>query len=242
MSNHRQPDRPDPFDAAAARYRLPQRLTLPMTNNTTWLFDLDNTLHDASRHIFPKISRLMMAYICRELNIDETQARALRLKYWSQYGATLLGMMRHHQVDPHDFLEKTHDLPDLEKLVVAERSLKPMLQRLAGRKILFSNAPQRYVAIVLATLDIGQYFDAIYCIEQLRFQPKPAVAGFLRLLKNESLNPKSCTMVEDTLPNLQTAKRLGMKTVWVSQEMRRPPYVDVKIATIRDLPRRVKPL
>lgn len=232
----------DQFDQLAAAYRLPESLPHRAEKNATWLFDLDNTLHDASRHIFPKISRLMMAYICRELNIDENQARELRLKYWSRYGATLLGMMRHHQVDPHDFLEKTHDLPDLGELVVAERSLKPMLQRLAGRKILFSNAPQRYVQIVLATLDIAHCFDAVYTIEQLRFQPKPAVAGFLRLLKNEGLDPKDCMMIEDNLPNLQTAKRLGMKTVWVSGQMRRPPYVDVKIATICDLPRRLKPL
>jgi putative hydrolase of the HAD superfamily len=46
-------------------------------------------------------------------------------------------------------------------------------------------------------------------------------------------------MVEDTLANLKTAKRLGMKTVWVSASTRQPPYVDVQLASILDLPQRL---
>jgi putative hydrolase of the HAD superfamily len=44
-------------------------------------------------------------------------------------------------------------------------------------------------------------------------------------------------MVEDTLANLRTAKKLGMKTVWVSREQRAPAYVDVKISKLSDLRR-----
>ena len=46
----------------------------------TWLFDLDNTLHDAGQHIFPQIGRSMMAYICRHLEVDEAEATRLRQK------------------------------------------------------------------------------------------------------------------------------------------------------------------
>ena len=44
-------------------------------------------------------------------------------------------------------------------------------------------------------------------------------------------------MVEDTLVNLRTAKKLGMKTVWVSAERRAPAYVDVKISRLSELER-----
>ena len=37
----------------------------------TWLFDLDNTLHDASHAIFPAINRLMTAYVARVLGSDD---------------------------------------------------------------------------------------------------------------------------------------------------------------------------
>jgi putative hydrolase of the HAD superfamily len=44
-------------------------------------------------------------------------------------------------------------------------------------------------------------------------------------------------MVEDSAENLQTAKRLGMKTVWVSNAIRTPSYVDIKIRNVMELPR-----
>ena len=216
-------------EAAASRHARPR----------TWLFDLDNTLHNASPHIFPHISRAMMAYMCEHLEVDEAEATRLRKFYWQRYGATLLGLMRHHGTDPVHFLHHTHQIPDLPNIVIAERSLKAMLHRLPGRKIIFSNAPLKYAEAVLAITGIRRCFDAVYAVEQLRFQPKPAIGGFLRLLHDEMLDPRACVMVEDTLPNLKTAKRLGMKTVWVSACTHQPPCVDVRLASVLDLPRRL---
>ena len=180
-----------------------------------------------------------MAYICEYLAVDEIEATRLRQQYWLRYGATLLGLMRHHGVDPRHFLHQTHQFADLAAIVVAERRLAVMLRRLPGRKIVFSNAPLAYIESVLAIAGIRRCFDAVYSVERLRFQPKPAVAGFRRLLCEEGLRASSCVMVEDTLANLKTAKRLGMKTVWVSAGTRRPPCVDVKIASVLDLPNRL---
>ena len=205
----------------------------------TWLFDLDNTLHNASAFIFPHLGRSMMDYIRLHLNVDEAEATRLRQNYWKRYGATLLGLMRHHGTDPRHFLQHTHQFPDLQPMVVFERGLKAMLHRLPGRKIIFSNAPLNYTEAVLAITGIRHCFAAVYTIERLRYRPKPAIAGFLRLLRNESLAPQSCVMVEDTLLNLKTAKRLGMKTVWVSASTRQPPYADVRIASVLDLPKRL---
>ena len=95
----------------------------------TWLFDLDNTLHNASAQVFPHINRSMTAYIGRHLNLDEAEATRLRQNYWQRYGATLLGLMRHHDTDPRHFLHHTHQFPDLPGMIVAERGLKAMLGR-----------------------------------------------------------------------------------------------------------------
>lgn len=205
----------------------------------TWLFDLDNTLHNASAHIFPQIGRSMRDYIRRHLDLDETAATQLRQQYWKRYGATLLGLMRHHDIDPEHFLHHTHQFHDLASMVVVERGLKAMLKRLPGRKIIFSNAPLVYTKAILAITGIRNCFDAVYSVERLRFKPKPEKQGFLHLLQDEGLDPRSCIMVEDTLPNLRTAKRLGMKTVWVSSGMRKPPYADLRIRSVLDLPSRL---
>ena len=198
----------------------------------TWLFDLDNTLHNADAYAFPQINRAMTQYICAHLNVDVAQATRLRHDYWLRYGATLLGLMHHHGTDPQHFLHYTHQLPELARNVVAERGLRAMLRRLPGRKIIFSNAPQKYARAVLALIGVERCFDAVYCVERLHYQPKPASGGFLRLLRSEALDARACILVDDTLPNLEAAKRLGMQTVWVSRATRRPPYVDVRLASL----------
>lgn len=182
----------------------------------------------------------MVAYICRHLEVDEREATRLRQMYWQRYGATLLGLMRHHGVDPRHFLWHTHQFPDLERQLIFEPALRAMLRRLPGRKIVFSNAPRHYSRAVLATMGVNQCFDALYSVERVGFQPKPSISGFRCLLSNESLPAPRCIMVEDSLPNLWTAKRLGMKTVWVSRSTRQPAWVDVRLTSVLDLPRRLQ--
>ena len=207
-----------------------------MATERTWLFDLDNTLHNASPHIFPHINRSMREYIERHLGVDAQEATRIRQTYWDRYGATLTGLVRHHGVDPRHFLHETHQFEDLQRMVVFERGLQAMLQRLPGRKIIFSNAPRHYTEAILRLAGIRQAFDAVYSIEQLRFRPKPALSGFLRILRRERLEARLCIMVEDSLTNLVTAKRLGMRTVWVSTGLRRSTHVDVRLRRVTRLP------
>lgn len=206
--------------------------------NRVWLFDLDNTLHNATPHIFPHINQSMRQYIERHLGVDEHEATRIRQDYWDRYGATLLGLMRHHDTDPNHFLWETHQFPNLKRMVVFDKPLIHVLRRLPGRKIIFSNAPRHYTEAILDITGLSACFDAIYSVENVHFQPKPMLAGFRALLKAEHLNPRNCIMVEDTLANLISAKKLGMKTVWVSAGLRQSPFVDVKINSALQLPKR----
>ena len=83
--------------------------------------------------------------------------------------------------------------------------------RLPGRKLVFSNSPVHYSRAVLAVLRVADLFDDVFSIEHTRYRPKPDRRGFLRLLRKHRLQPRRCIMVEDSLENLQTAKRLGMR-------------------------------
>jgi len=213
-----------------------------MTSNVTWIFDLDNTLHNATPHIFPHINRAMTAYLQQHLQLDETAAGELRRHYWQRYGATLLGLMRHHATDPGHFLWHTHQFPDLKRMVVREPLLRHALRRLPGRKFVFSNAPVHYAQAVLRAIGVSEVFDAVFSIESVRFRPKPDVYGFLRLCRTHHLRPRRCIMVEDSLENLRTAKRLGMKTVWVSAAERVPGYVDARVTGITQLSNRAAKL
>ena len=202
-----------------------------------WIFDLDNTLHDATPHIFPHINRSMTAYLQQHLQLDEAAANALRLHYWYRYGATLSGLMRHHGTDPEHFLWHTHQFPELSRMVLRVPRLRHVLKALPGKKVVFSNAPQHYVHAVLKLLRVDDLFDDVMAVEHTRYRPKPDNFGFIRLLRRHRIRAAQCVMIEDNLENLHAAKRLGMRTVWVNSGNRNSPCVDVKIRDVMQLPR-----
>lgn len=201
-----------------------------------WIFDLDNTLHDATPHIFPHINSSMTAYLQQHLQLDQAAANALRVYYWQRYGATLSGLMRHHGTDPQHFLSQTHQFPELPRMVLREPRLRHILKALPGRKVVFSNAPLHYAHAVLKLLRVGDLFDDVMAVEHTRYRPKPDSFGFMRLLRRHRIRAAQCVMVEDSLVNLQAAKRLGMRTVWVNAGNRNSPCVDVKIGDVMQLP------
>jgi len=206
-----------------------------------WIFDLDNTLHDARARIFPAMHDQINAFLQRHFSVDEAGADRMREHFWRTYGTTLNGLMRHHGVHPRHFLAETHVFPELADLVVRENALKHALERLGGTRLVFSNAPRRYVGQVLKAIGLDRYFDGVYAIEDARYRGKPALHGFHFLLRKHNLDPHRCAMVDDMLENLRTAHRLGMSTVWVSAVRKRVSYVDVRISSVTELPRRIRP-
>ena len=201
-----------------------------------WVFDLDNTLHNASPHIFPHINRSMTAYLQQHLQLDEATANNLRVHYWQRYGATLSGLMRHHGTDPEHFLWHTHQFPELASMVLRVPRLRHVLKALPGKKVVFSNAPQHYAHAVLKLLRIDDLFNDVMAVEHTHYRPKPDSFGFIRLMKRHRVTAPQCVMIEDNLENLQTAKQLGMRTVWVNRGNRNSPCVDVKIRDVMQLP------
>ena len=202
-----------------------------------WIFDLDNTLHDAASRIFPSMHEQINDYLKRHFGVDDAGANAMRQGFWQRYGTTMNGLMRHHGTNPRQFLAETHVFPELDSMVVGEPALRHALGRLAGRKLVFSNAPRHYVERVLDALGVQRYFDAVYTIEDAGFRGKPALNGFHVLLRNHDLDPHRCAFIDDVLENLRAAKRLGMSTVWVSPQRRRVPYVDAVVSSVTQLPR-----
>lgn len=231
-----------------------------------WLFDLDNTLHDASHAIFPAIHQNMNAYMARVLGdgttlADAAAVNAVRQQYWKRYGATLFGMIKHHNVKPADFLREAHRFDDLTSMIRAERGLQRLLQRLPGRKILLTNAPRQYSRQVLRHLGLHRHFARHIPIEAMQvhgqLRPKPSKALLRKLLAKERVSAHRCILVEDAVDNLRAAKKVGLHTVWVTQYLRPPPqlqqpagkadaqhahntmkrpaYVDVKVKSVRQL-------
>ncbi|WP_256078563.1 pyrimidine 5'-nucleotidase [Massilia sp. YIM B04103] len=231
-----------------------------------WLFDLDNTLHNASHAIFPAISANMNAYLARVLGKDGAPAdpatvNAARTLYWRRYGATLLGLMRHHDVNADHFLHETHHMDDLQAMIRHEKGLGRLLKRLPGRKILLTNAPHRYSTAVLRHMGLQRQFSHHISIESMRvhreLRPKPSKLMLRALMRKQGVTARRCILVEDTLANLRTAHALGMRTAWITQYLKvgdpigaahppkrlnRPAWVDVKVKSVKHLPARLSRL
>ena len=208
----------------------------------------------------------MNVFIARVLGDGATPATQemvdeARIGYWKRYGATLLGMIRHHNVSAAEFLHMTHDLADLRGMMRFERGLGRLLKRLPGRKILLTNAPTRYSTDVVRHLGLRRHFTHHIAIENMhvhgQLRPKPSKLMLRRLLRKHGVAAQRCILVEDTLANLRTAKQVGMHTVWITRYLRmadpigkaplpkmlkRPSFVDVKVKSLRQLPARLQRL
>jgi len=223
-------------------------------------------LHDASHAIFPAINANMNAFMARALGTggqtaDVATVDAARLAYWRRYGATLLGLIKHHDVRAEDFLREAHQFDDLRQMIRAERGLSRLLKRLPGRKILLTNAPHRYSHDVVRHLRLQRHFASHISIEAMRvhgqLRPKPSKSLLRKLMTRERLAPGRCVLVEDTAVNLKAAKALGLRTAWITRYLRgesgalpihhanltkRPIYVDVKVKSLKSLSKNLRRL
>ena len=194
-----------------------------------WIFDFDNTLFSSGMEIFPLINEKMTQYIEHHLCVERSEANRLRKLYWDRYGATLTGLVRHHAVDPKDFLKKTHDIGELDSFASRSSRLIRLFRQLSGKKIVFSNSPAEYLEQMLRLLGIRHFLSEAFSIEATNMNPKPSMIGYRKLLKAHRLEAARCVMVEDSLSNLFAARRLGMKTIWVTRELNQPNWVDARV-------------
>jgi putative hydrolase of the HAD superfamily len=224
-----------------------------------WLFDLDNTLHDASHAAFAMLDASMNAFIARELQVGLAEADRLRRHYWQRYGATVLGLMRHHGVQAPHFLQDTHRLPGLEAGISGHRHDLAALRRLPGRKVLLTNAPLSYARRVLRVLGVHRLFEELISIEGMRmfgrWRPKPDTRMLRAVAVHLRVPPARCVLVEDTLQHQKAARRVGMRTVWMQRWircnkqgpevdvhlLRKPAYVCARISALQQLQQDVRP-
>jgi len=178
-----------------------------------WIFDLDNCLYPASTNLFALIDIRMGEYIQRLLACDPAEARIVQKRHFLEHGTTLAGLMRSHDVEPRDFLDFVHDI-DLAR-IAADPALVSAMDRLPGRKFVFTNASDDYAARVLERLGLANAFDGMHDIHAMNYAPKPDPASYRALCDRFGIEPTRAVFVEDMARNLIPAKALGMTTVWV---------------------------
>ena len=181
-----------------------------------WIFDLDNTLYSGKTKVFEQVDKKMSKYISNKLNISIEEARKIQKNYFHEYNTTLNGMIKNHKVDPDEFLEFVHDIniDFLQK----DSALAKEIEKLDGKKIIFTNGSRKHALNVTKRVGIDQYFDDIFDIVDAEFIPKPLLEPYKKLVKKHKIDPKLCVLVEDIARNLKPAYEMGMKTVWIEND------------------------
>lgn len=194
----------------------------------TWLFDLDNTLYPASSGFMGEIEKRMTAYVERVTGLPRDEAYKLQKKYLADYGLTLGGLVAHHGVDPADFHTIFHDLP-LE-ILTHDAALLAALERLPGRRLIFTNADDFHARRVLDHLALSHLFSEIFHIGSADYVPKPDPANLARIAADHLLDPAKTVFFEDSERNLAPAAAVGMTTVLVGPhaEASTAPFVHYK--------------
>lgn len=179
----------------------------------TWIFDLDNTLYPVTPAMSAQTNELMGSFIAKFLNVDREEARRIQKSYFRMYGLTIRGLMIHHGLDPRLYMEHMSRI-DLSEIRPDPR-LADAIERLQGRKMVYTNAFGRHTETVLERLGMTGRFDVIHDIETAEFIPKPDPGAFRELCRRHGIDGNRAVMVEDIPGNLAPAAQIGMTTVWV---------------------------
>ena len=178
-----------------------------------WIFDLDNSLYPASANLFDLIDLRMGEFIQQLLSCDPEEARRVQKRHFHEHGTTLAGLMASHGVDPHEFLDYVHDI-DLAR-ISADPVLVRAIDRLPGRKFVFTNGDAGYASRVLERLGLANLWEGLHDIHAMGYVPKPNPTAYSAMCERWGIEPTRALFVEDMARNLVPAKALGMATVWV---------------------------
>jgi putative hydrolase of the HAD superfamily len=184
-----------------------------LTHVDTWLFDLDGTIYPAESGFLDAVVDRMTDFVEKVTGLPREEAFKLQKVYLAEHGLTLKGLMLHHGVDPNEFHAIFHDL-SLEALA-QDPELLAALQRLPGRRLIFTNADDRHAARVLDHLGLSHLFDDVFHIGSAGYAPKPSAEAFARMDAAHGIDPAVTAFFEDSQRNLEPAASLGMTTVLV---------------------------
>jgi putative hydrolase of the HAD superfamily len=180
---------------------------------TTIFFDLDDTLYPSNAGLWLAIKNRMNDYMRERMKIPTDEIPKLREKYYLQYGTTLHGLQKHHNINVDDYLAYVHDLP-LADYLTPDSVQRSVIASLPTRNLIFTNADIHHAERVLAALNLRDLFSAIVDVNTVAPYCKPMPESFdiAMRLAGES-DPAHCVMIDDLPRTTRAAKSAGMFSI-----------------------------
>ncbi|KIJ56607.1 hypothetical protein M422DRAFT_22760 [Sphaerobolus stellatus SS14] len=179
-----------------------------------WL-DIDNTLYTSNARISELMMQKIHSYFVNDLGLEEEEAKALHQEYYTKYGLSLRGLIRHHGADPLDFDKKCDQSLPLEDLLSEDARTRKLLEDIDRSKVRvwgLTNAYITHASRVLRILNLDDLMEnVVYCDYAAKdFACKPEAVYYQKAMEKASVtDPSKCLFVDDSLQNVQAAKKLG---------------------------------
>jgi len=120
-------------------------------------------------------------------------------------------------------------------LINIDKSLSILLNSLDGIKLIYSNGTHGHVIDVLKKMKLENIFSKIYARYTIPYM-KPYINSFKFVEKDIKKNVNNMNeyyFFDDLLENLQSAKSIGWKTIWINiNYIEKPYYVDYAFPNI----------
>ena len=126
--------------------------------------------------------------ISAQLNIDLIKAKELQTNYFHKYNTSLNGLMIHHDIPPREFLDYVHDI-DIEN-IKPNSKLNNALNKLQGKKYIYTNGSKDHSIRVLKKLNIYDQFKNIFDIELDKRENKKSILKSISAIIKTSLKSR----------------------------------------------------
>jgi putative hydrolase of the HAD superfamily len=166
------------------------------------LFDLDNTLYPSEKGVFDCINERINDYVREFTRCEGEEVDALRRDYKKRYGTTLGGLIRHHSVDPDQYLAYVHDVP-VDRILDPDASLTALLSSISLPMAIFTNGSSRHARRVLDALRVAPFFVGICDLADTDYLGKPHREAFDRAAGLLGVGLDETIFVDDLAVNVQ---------------------------------------
>ncbi|OOF93371.1 hypothetical protein ASPCADRAFT_209300 [Aspergillus carbonarius ITEM 5010] len=190
-----------------------------------FFFDIDNCLYSRACNVQEQMKTLIRQFFITHLSLTPNEARTLHQKYHQEYGFTIEGLSRHHQITPLVFNQEVdHALP-LEKLITPDPQLRKLLLDIDRTKVklwLFTNAYINHAKRVVKLLQVEDLFEGItYCdYAKVPLVGKPTKEMYEKAEREAGvLGKEMCYFVDDSYMNCKQASERGWKAIHLVEPM-----------------------
>lgn len=201
----------------------------------TLIFDLDDTLYPPSTGVWDAIGVRINQFIQDNLDLPAESVPQVRDELFHEYGTTLRGLQIVYGIDPYKYLNYVHNIP-LEEYLQPNPALRGILTQINARMAIFTNSDQNHALRVLDRLGLGGIFERIIDVMDVAPYCKPQPEAFhraLQILGNP--DPAGCVVIEDSQRNVDTAQKLGFRTILVGNSDGKSTTADAYVSSLENL-------